>query len=93
MAGDFNQRVPRDGQPIQVYVALERALAPQLRIATAGKVAGASGSLIDHVAHSACLAPSKVEAWSRVAETGRHLSDHDGVCVQFAPTDAMRAGL
>lgn len=83
MAGDFNQRVPRDGQPLQVYEALERALTPQLRVATAGKVVGSSGSLIDHVAYSAHLAPARVEAWSRLAETGRQLSDHDGVCVQF----------
>ncbi len=83
LAGDFNQRVPRERQPKHVFDALQRALDPALQLATSGRVAGAGGRLIDHVAHSAALAPSKVEAWSRQDEAGHQLSDHDGVCVEY----------
>lgn len=50
MAGDFNQRIPRKRPPVDVYRALERSLGPGLRVFTAGRVPGAGGELIDHVA-------------------------------------------
>jgi hypothetical protein len=84
IAGDFNQRVPREGQPQHVYDALERALGPRLHVATAGLVPGASTSPIDHVAHTGSLVASRVEAWPRLADDGRELSDHEGVTVELS---------
>ncbi len=84
VAGDFNQRVPRQRQPTEVFQALERALEPRLHIATSGTVAGTDARLIDHLAHSEPLAALSVRAWSRYDENGRQLSDHDGVCVHLA---------
>ena len=79
VAGDFNQRIPRDRQPLRVFDALCTALG-DMEVPTAGETA--HGRLIDHVAHSADLT-------SRIADVicphrgDVKLSDHHGVVVDL----------
>lgn len=78
VAGDYNQRVPRDRQPKRAFEALERTF-ESLQIATQGEVPGSTGLLIDHVAHGEKLEASDVKAWPKKTADGVNLSDHDGV--------------
>jgi len=75
IAGDFNQRIPRRGQPLRVEASLSAALTG-MTTWTAGD--SAFGQLIDHVAGSAELAAEDVVVWPGEEEHGR-LSDHSGV--------------
>lgn len=77
VVGDFNQRVPRRGQPVHVWEALEAAL-DGFAIATGGDRAGRA--LIDHVAHDGSITATEVDSWPEIVD-GRRLSDHAGVCV------------
>lgn len=81
VAGDFNQRVPRHGQPVEVFEALERALRG-LTVHT-GDVTKC-GRLIDHIATTNQLVPSNLEVWPGDEEHGR-LSDHAGAAVDLTP--------
>lgn len=79
-AGDFNQRVPRHGQPVEVFEALEHAL-HGLTVQT-GDVT-AVGRLIDHIATTDRLVGSTVRAWPGKNEQGS-LSDHLGVVLELS---------
>jgi endonuclease/exonuclease/phosphatase (EEP) superfamily protein YafD len=77
VAGDFNQRLPRTRQPLDVYAALDEALT-NLTTATAGDFD--CGTLIDHLAATEDFLVTDIEAWSNRIE-GARLSDHSGVIV------------
>ncbi len=75
IAGDFNQRIPRDRQPIRVAERLGEVLA-DWRIHTAGALP--NGPHIDHIATNRRFAPESVSDWAASDQLGR-LSDHAGV--------------
>ena len=77
--GDFNQRVPRHGQPLHVAAALDHALT-DLTIHTGGETS--AGKLIDHIATSDQLKCSAIHPWPATNERGR-LSDHAGVAADL----------
>ena len=82
VAGDFNQRTPRQkGGNHAAAEALERTFEP-LVIVTAGTVPGCGKPGIDHIAISDHLSARNVEGWAHDV-TGNRLSDHDGVLVDL----------
>ena len=84
LLGDFNQRIPRVAQPVEVYERLSSVLLLPLRVVTAGSVAGAELPLIDHIAVSGDLEPVEVRAFSALGEGGVKLSDHPGIRARFS---------
>lgn len=76
VAGDFNQRYPRQKQSRKVAEALE-ATFNNLDILTAGIIDGCARHGIDHIAISPHLEATSVSGWPHDA-TGNRLSDHDG---------------
>lgn len=79
VAGDFNQRIPRFGQPRVVAEALEDALRP-LEIPTSGE--HPVGRLIDHIAVGRDVVVRDVTAWPNIID-GHRISDHRGVAVSL----------
>lgn len=79
VAGDFNQRIPRSGQPLDVADALDAAF-DGFTIVTGGLTAGGR-KVIDHIAVAPSLRADAVEAISRERPAGGRLSDHDGTVV------------
>lgn len=79
VAGDFNQRIPRDRQPQRASEALYDAL-HGLGVATAGETT--HGPLIDHVATNPSLRASNLEIVSKHGDTGE-LSDHHGAVLDL----------
>lgn len=85
--GDYNQRVPPQYQPERAFVILRRAL-QGLEIGTAGVANEAGKPAIDHLAHSKELIVTQREVISHIADDGRRLSDHFGVCVALQEREA-----
>jgi endonuclease/exonuclease/phosphatase family metal-dependent hydrolase len=81
VAGDFNQRVPANGQPARVAQGLADALGG-LVVASAG-LTHAGRRLIDHLAHDPALRTNSICAIGRERPAGPRLSDHDGVVVEL----------
>ncbi|MCB0988065.1 MAG: endonuclease/exonuclease/phosphatase family protein [Microthrixaceae bacterium] len=79
VTGDFNQRIPRHGQPLPVFDALCAALG-DLEVPTAGETD--HGPLIDHVAHSADLTATIADVICPQRGDAK-LSDHHGVVVDL----------
>lgn len=79
VAGDFNQRIPRHRQPVEVFDALERALLG-LTVHTGGVTT--IGRLIDHIATNDQFTRSTIHAWPGEDEQ-ESLSDHSGVEVDL----------
>lgn len=79
VVGDFNQRIPRLGQPLTVAKALSDAIPPDFTIATAGMKDNEGNDLIDHFAVSPGLSISITRIVPRFADDGTRLSDHVGV--------------
>ncbi len=77
--GDFNQRIPRLGQPISVAKALADAIPDEFVIATKGLKDAEGGDLIDHFVASPNLSISVTEIVPRTSADGTRLSDHVGV--------------
>ena len=82
VAGDFNQKIPRQREPVYVADALRRTFEP-LKIATAGPLPPLNTFALDHVAHTPDLVCSKVECWPGRDDDGLKLSDHFGLQVTF----------
>ena len=78
--GDFNQRIPRTHQPPQVFGALMSAL-ESFRVVTAGPLFGFPALLIDHLAVSGPLTPTRVDFLSNLDSSGTRVSDHFGLRV------------
>ncbi len=77
--GDFNQRIPRAGQPAHVFEALVQAIPSPFRIITQGIKDSEGKSLIDHIAISDGLESEKTVIIPRHSSEGTRLSDHVGV--------------
>jgi hypothetical protein len=78
--GDYNQRIPKLGQPVEVYNALQSAF-EGFEVATQGKAPGLGVQLIDHLAHSPDLQATWCECWPNVSQDSLYLSDHPGFCM------------
>lgn len=79
IAGDFNQRIPRVGQPVRVAERLAEVLTGWTTH-TAGSLR--HGPHIDHIATNAQLVCRSTSDWPGTDDLGR-LSDHAGVCCRF----------
>lgn len=79
LVGDFNQRIPRVGQPVNVAKALADAIPADFVIATKGLKDAEGADLIDHFAVSPDLAISITEIVPRLSRDGMRLSDHVGI--------------
>ncbi len=77
--GDFNQRVPRVNQPLDVAQALADAISDRFQIATEGIKDAEGNQLIDHFAGSPHLTISVTSIIPRFTSDGTRLSDHVGV--------------
>ena len=88
--GDFNQRIPRRSQPAGVHAALLDAFGG-FSFATAGDLDGAPGRAVDHIAHTADMAPADaIGLWPREDRHDNRLSGHFGVWGDFAVVTAGR---
>ena len=81
--GDYNQRIPRAGQPLTVERALADAIPTGFKIATQGMRDSEGKSLIDHFAVSPQLEISTPEIIPRFAHDGTRLSDHVGIAASL----------
>lgn len=75
--GDFNQRLPRKNQPIQVWRAIEETFR-SMCIATRGLEEPTDGMTIDHIAHSPDLVVTDLRTIARLSHD-LILSDHFGI--------------
>ena len=82
LAGDFNQRVPRRGQPARVYEALREALGSSWRVVSESVVDEDGGQLIDHVVVGGGVLGEVTGVLPRRAPDGVRLSDHPGVLAE-----------
>ena len=83
VAGDFNQRTPRQkGGNKTAAEALDHVF-EHLDIVTAGIPPGCTKPGIDHIALSSHFTALNVEGWPHDA-TGNRLSDHDGALADIA---------
>ncbi|MFM7069358.1 MAG: endonuclease/exonuclease/phosphatase family protein [Actinomycetes bacterium] len=81
VAGDFNQRIPRARQPLELFQLLSDVV-EGFDVPSAGNFAG--GQLIDHVALSGDLRAGDALVIPDRTEGGR-LSDHTGFSVEVGP--------
>ncbi|MBK1657993.1 endonuclease/exonuclease/phosphatase family protein [Paracraurococcus ruber] len=86
LVGDFNQAIPPARQPRRVVAALEAALAPHLRIATAGPLPPLDRPVIDHIGHTMDLTPRRVQATPNGPVEGPAWTDHLGALVELEAT-------
>ncbi|MHB9006334.1 MAG: endonuclease/exonuclease/phosphatase family protein [Limisphaerales bacterium] len=78
LLGDFNQRIPRGTQPLEIYTPLMCLFGGGLRCVT-GDSEERALSLIDHLAVDSRLTASIETIVPRVSKLGLRLSDHDGI--------------
>jgi hypothetical protein len=81
VVGDFNQRIPRAGQPVHVAKALADAIPAGFRVATKGLKDAEGADLIDHFVVSPDLIFSNPQIVPRFSSNGTRLSEHVGVVV------------
>lgn len=77
--GDYNQRIPRLTQPLNVFEALTAAIPDHFNVVTAGLTDAEGSNFIDHIAVSPNLEVTIKGILPKVAEDGTKLSDHAGV--------------
>ena len=81
--GDYNQRIPRSRQPVDVAEKLACVMNIGLRVATLGRMDEEYKQLIDHIATSEGLTTEVVSVLSKTSPKGLSLSDHSGIVVQI----------
>ena len=86
LLGDFNQRIPFNGQSKRAYDRLMSVLEPRLRVVTGGVLDGVNERSIDHIAVSSHFGNSTVETFSKSTDDGLKLSDHFGLRVNIRKT-------
>ena len=86
LLGDFNQRIPCNGQSKRAYERLMSVLAPQFEVVTDGVLAGVHEQSIDHIAVSSHFGNSTVDTFSKTTDDGLKLSDHFGLRVNIRKT-------
>ena len=79
VTGDYNQRIPKKSQPLDVFEKLTQVMAMGFNVVTAGVLDQKGEALIDHVAVSDRLDASVSDIIPKVTECGLELSDHVGV--------------
>lgn len=79
VVGDYNQRIPRVGQPLNLAKALADAIPTDFRVATKGLKDTECNDLIDHFTVSPGLSISITQIVPRFASDGTRLSDHVGI--------------
>ncbi len=84
VVGDYNQKIPRTHAPQQVHAALKRCLGEHLPVATAGPLSPYDRVVIDHIANTSDLRPSRIATLSNVGPEGEALSDHLGVTASLS---------
>ncbi len=86
VVGDYNQKIPRVGQPVIVAKALANAIPADFVIATEGLKDAEGADLIDHFVGSPDLSISITQIIPRFSQDGTRLSDHVGVaaCLEKA---------
>ena len=84
VVGDYNQRIPRAGQPINVAKALVDAIPADFVIATEGQKDAEGADLIDHFVVSPDLSISITQIVPRFSQDGTRLSDHVGITASLA---------
>jgi exonuclease III len=90
IVGDFNQRIPRAGQPLNVAKALKDAIPANFEIATEGRKDAEGGALIDHFVVSPNLSIAITQIIPRIAPDGTRLSDHVGITAFLKIQDANK---
>jgi endonuclease/exonuclease/phosphatase family metal-dependent hydrolase len=80
--GDFNQRIPRDRQPKNVFSALTNVLS-DLQVVTASHIPEAPHLSIDHLVVSSVLEPTKIEFLNNYDANGKQMSDHFGLKIRL----------
>ena len=80
--GDFNQRIPRHRQPIEVEQALINAIPANYNILTKGLKDSEGKLLIDHIVLSPGLNSNTCNIIPRFSLDGTKLSDHVGIEVE-----------
>jgi hypothetical protein len=86
--GDYNHRVPRKREPVEVAKALERILGEGLHLATSGIIPGVERPSIDHVAHTLDLEAVRVHGLSNLSPDGAEMTDHIGLVVELQQRSA-----
>ncbi len=81
--GDYNQRIPRVSQPVQVAKALAACFPTGFTICTAGMDDLEGKPLIDHCAVSPGLSAQVTEIIPKQTPDGNPVSDHAGVVINI----------
>lgn len=85
LLGDFNQRIPRRGQPVHVFETLEVVLGKGFSVQTEGLIQPSNELSIDHCPIRP--APRSVEVTAiRKIQSGIELSDHFGMSIEITLT-------
>jgi endonuclease/exonuclease/phosphatase family metal-dependent hydrolase len=92
VVGDFNQRIPRVGQPVNVAKALADAIPADFLFATEGMKDAEGADLIDHFVVSPDLFISITHIVPRFSRDGTRLSDHVGVVACIENNNAKKCG-
>jgi hypothetical protein len=90
MLGDFNQRIPRQSQPVSVYSQLTEIIDLGFNcITSSDRVPG--NPLIDHLIVDCRILADFCEVIPKEASDGVRLSDHDGILckIQNEPNKAL----
>lgn len=82
LLGDFNQRIPRQKQPLEVYESLMRVIGSGLTCVTATEHVPAF-ALIDHVAIDSRINARVLQILPKTTEDDIQLSDHEGVVAEL----------
>jgi endonuclease/exonuclease/phosphatase family metal-dependent hydrolase len=83
IAGDLNQRIPRQTQPQHVYGMLEQILLENYEVVTSGYRDDIGGYLIDHIATDGRCSAKTESIIPMNTEDGERLSDHHGVVAKI----------
>ena len=83
IAGDFNQRIPRQTQPQHVYGMLEQILLENYEVVTSGYRDDIGGYLIDHIATDGRCSAKTESIIPMNTKDGERLSDHHGVVAKI----------
>ena len=83
MLGDYNQRIPRVKQPVEVAETLAACFPSDFSICTAGMNDLKGKPLIDHCAVSSGLSARVKEILPKETPDGYKASDHAGVVLEL----------
>jgi Endonuclease/Exonuclease/phosphatase family len=82
IVGDFNQRIPRGGNPQDTAELLMSSLGEQLSIVTSGQIPDVAEQSIDHLACRSYLEVKRIRGLPKIQDNV-NLSDHFGLIVEL----------